>query len=37
MSADHHDWLIAAAKRTHRTADAAQNVIDAVEKAEMAP
>jgi prevent-host-death family protein len=35
MSATHYDWLTAAAKRTHRTADAASVVIDAVERAEM--
>lgn len=37
MSADHYDWLVAAAKHTHRTADAASVVIDAVERAEMDP
>lgn len=35
MSADHYDWLKAAAQRTHFTADAAQVVIDAIERAEM--
>ena len=35
MSAEHYDWLRAAAQRTHRTADAAAVVIDAVERAEM--
>jgi len=35
MSADHYDWLTAAAKRTHRTADAADVVVDAVAHAEM--
>ncbi|MGE0007522.1 MAG: type II toxin-antitoxin system prevent-host-death family antitoxin [Parvibaculaceae bacterium] len=35
MSAEHYDWLKAAAQRTHRTADAAQVVIDAVERAQM--
>ena len=35
MSADHYDWLVAAARRTHRTADAAGVVIEAVERAEM--
>jgi len=35
MSADHYDWLVAAARRTHRTADAAAVVIEAVERAEM--
>jgi prevent-host-death family protein len=37
MSARHYDWLLAAAKRTHRTEDAEQWVIEAVEKAEMDP
>ena len=37
MSADHYDWLIAAARRTHRTADAAPVVAEAVRRAEMDP
>jgi prevent-host-death family protein len=37
MSAEHYDWLKAAAQRTNRTADAVQVVIDAVERAEMDP
>jgi prevent-host-death family protein len=37
MSAEHYDWLRAAAQRTHRTVDAAGVVIDAVERAEMEP
>ncbi len=37
MSADHYDWLTAAAKRTHRTSAAPSVVINAVERAEMAP
>lgn len=37
MSAEHYDWLRAAAKRTHQTVDAASVVIDAVEQAEMDP
>ncbi len=37
MSADHYDWLVAAAQRTHRTADAASVVVDAVRRAEMDP
>src|ERR1700681_4270070 len=37
MSAQHYDWLTAAAKRSHRTVDAAEVVIDAVERAEMDP
>jgi prevent-host-death family protein len=35
MRADHYDWLRAAAQRRHRTAEAADVVIDAVERAEM--
>ncbi|MEO8668790.1 MAG: type II toxin-antitoxin system prevent-host-death family antitoxin [Bauldia sp.] len=35
MSADHYDWLTAAAKRTYRTNEALPIVIDAVERAEM--
>lgn len=35
MSADHYDWLRAAARRRHRTADAVDVVIDAVERTEM--
>jgi prevent-host-death family protein len=37
MSADQYDWLAAAAKRVHRTVDAAAVVVDAVERAEMDP
>lgn len=37
MSAEHYDWLRAAAQRTHRTADAVDVVIDAVERSEMDP
>lgn len=37
MSAEHYDWLKGAAKRTHRTVDAADVVIGAVERAEMDP
>lgn len=37
LSADHYDWLLAAARRTSRTADAASVVVDAVRRAEMAP
>lgn len=37
MSAEYFDWLRAAAQRTHRTEDAAAVVVDAVERAEMAP
>ena len=37
MSADHYDWLVAAARRTHRTVDAAAVVLDAVRRADMDP
>jgi prevent-host-death family protein len=37
MSAEHYDWLKAAAQRTHRTVDAVDIVVDAVERAEMDP
>ena len=37
LSADHYDWLVAAARRSHRTENAADVVIDAVERAEMEP
>jgi len=35
MSADHYDWLMAAARRSFRTADAPDVVVDAVRRAEM--
>jgi hypothetical protein len=37
MSADHYDWLVAAARRTSRTTEAAEVVVDAVRRAEMDP
>lgn len=37
MSAEHYDWLRAAAQRTHRTSTASEVVVAAVEKAEMDP
>jgi prevent-host-death family protein len=37
MSADHYDWLVAAARRIHRTTEASQMVVDAVRRAEMDP
>jgi prevent-host-death family protein len=37
MSAEHYDWLVAAARRTHRTSEAVSVVIDAVRRAEMGP
>ena len=35
MSADHYDWLEAAATRTHRTINVSPIVLDAVMRAEM--
>ncbi len=37
MSADHYDWLVAAARRTSRTVEAPDVVVDAVRRAEMDP
>jgi prevent-host-death family protein len=37
MSADHYDWLVAAAKRTHRTAETPDVVLSAIKRAEMDP
>lgn len=37
MSADHYDWLMAAARRTYRTSAAASVVVEAVARAEMDP
>jgi prevent-host-death family protein len=37
MSAEQYDWLVAAAKRSHRTADATSVIVEAVERAEMDP
>jgi prevent-host-death family protein len=37
MSADHYDWLVAAARRSSLTSDAAQVVLDAIRRAEMDP
>lgn len=37
VTAKHHAWLRAAAQRSHRTADAAPVIIEAVERAEMDP
>jgi hypothetical protein len=33
--ADHHDWLLAAARRAHRTADACPVVVEAVRRTQM--
>lgn len=35
MSADHYDWLVAAARRVSRTADAPPAILDAVRRTEM--
>ncbi|MDK8875274.1 type II toxin-antitoxin system prevent-host-death family antitoxin [Paracoccus sp. SSJ] len=35
MPADHYDWLRTVVQRRHRTAEAVDIVIDAVERAEM--
>ena len=35
MSAEHYDWLLAAARRTARTEDVSDVVLDAVQHAEM--
>jgi prevent-host-death family protein len=37
MSAEHYDWLTAAAQRSHLTEDAVPAVVAAVENAEMDP
>ncbi|MBV8763885.1 MAG: type II toxin-antitoxin system prevent-host-death family antitoxin [Hyphomicrobiales bacterium] len=37
MSADHFDWLTAAAQRSFRTDEASSAVVDAVRRAEMGP
>ena len=35
LSADQYDWLKAAAQRTHRTEDAPDFILEAVERAEL--
>jgi hypothetical protein len=37
LSAAKHDWLVAAAQRSHRTVEAMPVIIEAVERAEMDP
>jgi len=37
MSAEHYDWMRAAAKRSHRTEDLPSVIMEAVEQAEMDP
>jgi prevent-host-death family protein len=35
MSADHYDWMLAAMKRSHKTAEAPDVVIEAVRRTKM--
>jgi prevent-host-death family protein len=35
MAADHYDWLVAAARRNHRSTEGASAVVEAVRRAEM--
>ena len=35
MSAAHYDWMLAAMKRSHRTADAPEMIVEAVRQSEM--
>ena len=35
LSADHYDWLRAAAQRSHRTEEAPDFIVEAVERSEM--
>ena len=37
MSAERYDWLLAAAKRSHRTEDLPETIVDAVRRAKMHP
>jgi prevent-host-death family protein len=37
MSADHYDWLLAAARRVSRTVDAPDVIVEAIRRAEMDP
>ena len=37
MSADHYDWLMAAARRIGKTEDAPDMIADAVQRTEMDP
>lgn len=37
MSAEHYDWMRAAAKRSHRTEELPSGIIESVEQAEMDP
>ena len=37
MSADHYDWLTAASQRVHRTSEATDVILEAVERSEMDP
>ena len=35
MSAAHYDWLVASAKRAHKTAEASETVMEAVRRSQM--
>jgi prevent-host-death family protein len=37
MSADHYDWLVTAANRTHLTSESPDVVLKVIERAEMDP
>lgn len=37
MSAERYDWLLAAIKRSHRTEDLPETLIDAIRRAEVHP
>ena len=37
MSADHYDWLVAAAKRSWRTEDLPPVIVEAIRRAEVDP
>lgn len=37
MSAEHYDWLVAAAKRSHRATETPDVVLGAIERAAMDP
>lgn len=37
MSAEHYDWLVASVKRSHRTEDLPETIIEAVRRARVHP
>jgi prevent-host-death family protein len=37
MSAERYDWLLAAVKRSHRTVDLPETIIDAIRRSKMDP